>query len=87
MTRTTLQEFYDAYTAALLEGTAAVFVGAGMSRSSGYVDWHGLLRDIAMDLGLDIDKETDLIAVAQYHTNKYKSRKRLDQLLLFAIRF
>ncbi|MGJ7589096.1 SIR2 family protein [Staphylococcus shinii] len=47
-----------------------VFAGAGLSRGSGFVDWKGLLRDIAEEIGLDIDKEHDLVSVAQYYVNK-----------------
>ena len=44
----------------------AVLAGAGLSRGSGYVNWKELLRTIASDMGLNIDKEIDLVAVAQY---------------------
>ena len=40
------------------------------------------MRSIARDLDLDVDKETDLIAVAQYHINKHKSRSTLNQKLI-----
>jgi hypothetical protein len=41
------------------------------------------LKDIAADLKLDIDKENDLIAIAQYHYNeKGNKRYRLNQLLI-----
>jgi hypothetical protein len=69
-----LEEFYKEYTQALDEGYAALFAGAGLSRPSGFVDWKELLKDIASDLRLDIDKETDLIALAQYHVNERSGR-------------
>lgn len=47
----------------------AIFAGAGLSRGSGFVDWRGLLSDIASELDLDINKEFDLVSVAQYHFN------------------
>lgn len=47
----------------------AIFAGAGLSRGSGFVDWRGLLKDIASELELDINKELDLVSVAQYHFN------------------
>ena len=43
-----------------------MFIGAGFSKSVGYVDWKNLLKDVADDLGLDIDKEYDLVSLAQY---------------------
>src|ERR1700687_1416979 len=54
---------------------AAVFVGAGLSTASGYVDWKGLLREIILDLGLDPDKEHDLVTLAQYHCNQAGGNK------------
>jgi len=43
---------------------AAVFAGAGLSMASGYVDWKGLLRNIIQGLGLDPNKEHDLVTLA-----------------------
>jgi len=62
--------------------TVGLFLGAGMSRPSGYVNWKDLMREIADELGLDVDKETDLIALAQYHKNRRRSRHRINQLLV-----
>lgn len=70
-----LTEFKREYTKAVSEGYAAIFAGAGLSRSSGYANWKELLRTIAKDIGLDIDKETDLVAVAQYYKNEKGSRR------------
>ena len=47
----------------------AVFAGAGMSAGAGFVNWAELLRPIAGELGLDVDKESDLVALAQFHCN------------------
>lgn len=77
-----LESFYANYVKSIHEGNAAIFAGAGLSRSSGYVDWKGLLRAIARDLSLDIDKESDLIAVAQYHENKYGNRTQLNRAII-----
>jgi len=64
------------------EGDAAVFVGAGMSRPAGFVDWKGLLRECAKELNLDIDREHDLVAVAQYYLNhRGRDRSSLNQIL------
>ena len=76
------QHLVRSYAAALESGDAALFAGAGLSRAAGYVDWKGLLRDIAEDLKLDIDRESDLVAIAQYHINEKKSRGRLSQVLI-----
>lgn len=75
-------EFQRKYARAIRAGYAAVFAGAGLSRPSGYVDWRGLLRDIASDIRLDVDVEQDLIAVAQYYCNEKNSRAQLNDLIL-----
>lgn len=74
--------FIKEYAKALGSGDVAIFVGAGLSRAAGFVDWRALLRDIASDLKLDVDRETDLIAVAQYHLNEKRSRGRLNQAIV-----
>jgi hypothetical protein len=62
--------------------SVALFFGAGMSRPSGFVDWKALMQEVAEDLGLDINRETDLIALAQFHKNRRKTRHRINQLLV-----
>ncbi len=78
------EEFIREYSRAIREGTAAVFAGAGFSRPNGFVDWKGLLRQPAKDIGLDIDKETDLLAVAQYCRNKKGTRSDINTKLIEA---
>lgn len=75
--------FIERYVAELREDNAAVFVGAGLSKSAGFVDWIGLLAPIASELGLDAKKESDLVGVAQFHLNANASnRHALNQLLV-----
>jgi hypothetical protein len=62
-----LNSFVDLFTKAIKENNAAIFAGAGLSIPAGFVNWKNLLREIAAELNLDIDKENDLIAIAQYH--------------------
>lgn len=70
------------YVSAMHEGDAALFIGAGLSRPAGFVDWKGLLRDYAEELGLDVERETDLVAVAQYYLNRRnRDRSGLNQVL------
>ncbi|PAJ85270.1 SIR2 family protein [Burkholderia ubonensis] len=67
----------------LEEGNLAIFAGAGFSRGAGYVDWKTLLKPIADDLDLDVEKEWDLVTLAQYHTNvNHANRAKLNQLLV-----
>lgn len=74
--------FLEEYLKSLEEGAAAVFAGAGLSMPSGFVDWKELMRDVAMELGLSVDQESDLVSVAQYHVNKLGSRAKLNSLLI-----
>lgn len=47
------------------------------------MDWRGLLRGIAEELSLDIEVESDLLSIAQYHINaSNQSRDRLNQILV-----
>nr|WP_199161519.1 SIR2 family protein [Elizabethkingia sp. ASV34] len=77
-----INAFINDYVSKLRQGTATIFLGAGMSKAAGFVDWKGLLRDIAGDLGLRIDEETDLISVAQFHKNKNNNRNRIDEKIV-----
>lgn len=77
------EEFLTTIVKELKENNVAVFVGAGLSRAAGYVDWPGLMKSVATELGLDVSKETDLVALAQYHLNvKMNNRNQLSQLLI-----
>lgn len=77
------EDFLSRYLKELNSDNAAVFVGAGLSKAAGYVDWSGLLAEVAQGLGLDAGKETDLVALAQYHLNSNATnRHHLSQLLI-----
>ena len=77
-----VESFIKDYVKKLHEGTASVFAGAGLSIPAGFVNWPDLLRDIAHELGLDIDIETDLVSIAQYHVNENGTRDRLSQKIV-----
>ncbi|MDP4279512.1 MAG: SIR2 family protein [Dehalococcoides mccartyi] len=80
---TKTKTFIRNYAKALKENNAAIFAGSGLSKESGFVDWRGLLRHIAEDLHLDVDKEQDLVALTQYHINeKGGNRSTINQALL-----
>lgn len=72
------------YTGAIREGNAGIFAGAGLSRASGYVDWKNLLRPLAKDVELDIEKEKDFLSVAQYYRNELGTRAGINQEILNA---
>jgi hypothetical protein len=72
--------FYREFNHALDNREAALFIGAGLSAPR-FKTWPELLRDVADDLKLKIEKETDLVGLAQFHVNEKKVRTRLNQLL------
>ena len=80
----TKEELIREYTRAIQEGNAAIFAGAGLSRPSGFVDWKGLLKPLASDIKLDIDKEHDLLSVAQYYRNQRRTRSGINQAIMDA---
>lgn len=77
-----LQLFVDKYIKSINSDTAAIFAGAGLSVASGLVNWKELLRDIAIELQLDIDKEDDLISLAQYYENEKGGRGSINSQLI-----
>jgi hypothetical protein len=79
---TAIDRFVDVFVDALRDDNAAVFAGAGLSIPAGLVDWAALMRDIGQDVGLDVDKEHDLLGVAQFHVNELGGRHRINQALI-----
>lgn len=65
----------------LEENNFAIFAGAGLSSPAGYVNWKELLRPLSQELDFDIDKETDLVSLAQYYMNE-NGRNRLTERLI-----
>ena len=76
-----LDVFISRYVKEIQENSAALFIGAGFSKSSGYVDWKQLLDSIAKELELDIKKENDLVSLAQYHFNKNGNRSVINNII------
>ncbi|HDR1051120.1 SIR2 family protein [Pasteurella multocida] len=62
----------------------AIFAGAGLSVSAGFVNWKELLTDLAKELDLDINKEeNNLVSLAQYYVNsKCGKRSKINHLIL-----
>lgn len=77
-----IEAFIKVFVKDLEENNVALFVGAGMSKSSGYVDWPELLRDIATELGLKVEREHDLISLAQFHVNERGGSDGLSRKIL-----
>lgn len=59
----------------LADDNVAIFAGAGLSAPSGFVDWKELMKDFSDQIDLDIEKEDDLISLAQYYLNKQKGNR------------
>jgi hypothetical protein len=76
------ETFLDIYLNDLAVGRAAVFVGAGLSVPAGFVDWKSLVRPIAEDVGLDVNRETDLVRLTQYAINEAGGRARVNARLI-----
>lgn len=76
-----IEAFIKDFVSDLSENNVAIFAGAGMSISLGFVDWKELMSEIAHDLGLEIDREYDLVSLAQYHVNE-KSRVKLTKKII-----
>lgn len=64
-------KFIKDYSNAVIQGNAAIFAGAGFSASAGFVDWKGLIRDLATEIGMDVDKEYDMVSLSQYYDNEH----------------
>jgi hypothetical protein len=77
-----INAFVNDYVDKLRQGNATILVGAGLSKAAGFVDWKGLLRDLAKEIGLRIEDENDLISVAQFHKNSKQNRNRIDEKIV-----
>lgn len=73
--------FIRRYVKEINENNAAVFLGAGFSKSSGFADWKLLLKDVASELNLDINRELNLVSLAQYYCNKHGNRYDINRLI------
>ena len=58
----------------------AAFIGAGMSVPAGFLTWSELLKESAIEIGLKVEKESDLVNLAQYYSN-VKARRSIDDLI------
>lgn len=67
--------FISDFVRELRDDNVAIFAGAGLSAPSGFVDWKGLMREFSDEIGLDIEKESDLISLAQYYLNRQRGNR------------
>jgi len=54
----------------IIDNECSLFVGAGMSLNSNLPSWHQLLKPCAEDLGIKLESNPDLLALAQYYANR-----------------
>ena len=76
------ESFVKDFVRDLYDGNVAIFAGAGMSKPAGFVNWKELLTDIATELNLDIEKESDLISLAQFHVTENNNRHKINQKII-----
>ena len=79
MSNEQIASFLSTYSDEIESDNAAIFAGAGLSRAAGFVDWKMLLKSVAISLGLDVDKESNLVALAQYFCNARLGSRGRDQ--------
>lgn len=77
-----ISRFVSSFVKEIEEDNGSVFVGAGLSVGAGFVDWRSLLKPIADDLDIEISRETDLVALAQFHVNEEQNRAKINQILI-----
>lgn len=66
-----IKEFSDA----LQEERGVLFVGAGISKASGFKDWFELLKTLEEDIEMEIRRDDDLTEIAQYIVNRNMGNK------------
>ena len=68
------------YAKNLKNGSASLFIGSGLSRQANYSGWKDILRNCANEIGLDVEKEKDLITLAQYYI-RVKQRTQITETI------
>jgi hypothetical protein len=74
-----IEVFIKDYVKDLKEGCASIFAGAGLSIPAGFVNWAELMSEIASDLGLNVENESDLVSLAQFHVNENRTRSKVSR--------
>lgn len=76
----TKQQLIDELMKSIEGEELGAFIGAGLSIPAGYSDWKKLLKEPAKKIGLDVEKESDLVNLAQYYSNS-RNRSAIDNLI------
>lgn len=80
-----VDELLKAYGAAVEARNASLFVGAGLSRASGYPDWSELLGFARVEAHIP-DSLSDFPLVAEYYIQQSGGRDRLERWIATALR-
>lgn len=81
MSKSQRTHFLKEFPKALNDGTAAVFVGAGVSMAAGYPSWSKLLKEIGEELGVDSNDVQDLTALAQWSIRETGGQSRVREVI------
>ncbi len=76
------QTFIKKVAQELINENIAIFAGAGLSIPAGMIDWRSLVEPFAQELGLQIEKENDLVSLMQYYSNEKNGRHEISQAIL-----
>src|SRR5580692_9918718 len=79
--KSTRDLFVKEFPKSLVEETAAIFVGAGVSIGAGYPSWKTLLKDIGEELGVSSNDVSDLAALAQWHIRRSSGATKIRQVI------
>lgn len=66
-----IDHFLNVYSEQIISGEAALFLGSGVSRDSGFPSWKALLAPCAEELGIEMEDQPDLYSVAQFYSNRH----------------
>lgn len=77
-----ITRFIEKFSDEIRNENAAIFAGAGLSVPSGFVDWSSLLKPLAEEIRIDVDKESDLVSVAQYYKNETGNRSEISNRII-----
>ena len=77
------ESFIKEFSESLKNGNASFFIGSGILRKAQYVGWKDVLRECAIDIGLDVEQENDLITLAEYYVRDNQRTKITETIKNF----
>lgn len=82
MKKNMFNRFIKKFSKAIESDNAAIFAGAGMSAPAGFVNWSQLLTEFAEEIGLDSQKEFNLVKLAQYYVNERMNKSEISNKII-----